>query len=234
MSIELKASGFYEWDAPPKGSLGIDSARLDECIAYYHEQGFRGLFGTPGFGFEQDNLDFLARTPNARSLWFWDVAISNLDAIYDLSELESVGIHPRRPGIDFARFPRLRSVVNHWIKQDIGITKSKITNYDLWHFKPRTKSFEGLEMPKGVKELQLLWANPASLDGLPVMKKLKVLEIHRCRNLHDLSALPRIAPNLQRLLTTTSSRIDATAGVLDHPKLKEALIDGTFVVGGSA
>ena len=65
------------------------------------------------------------------------------------------------------------------------------------------------------------------------MKKLKVLQIHMCRNLHDLSVLPEIAPNLQRLLTTTSSRIDATAGILDHPKLEEALIDGTFVVGES-
>jgi hypothetical protein len=142
-----------------------------------------------------------------------------------------MGIHPKRPGIDFSRFPSLRAVVNHWIKKDTGISASTITDYDLWHFKPRSKSFEGVEMPKGVKELQLLWANPATLAGLPVMKKLKVLQIHRCRNLSDLSDLPRIAPNLQRLLTTTSSRIDATTGVLDHPKLKEALIDGTFVVG---
>ena len=50
------------------------------------------------------------------------------------------------------------------------------------------------------------------------MKKLKVLEIHRCRNLQDLSALPDIAPNLQKLLTTSSSKIYATTGVLDHPR----------------
>jgi hypothetical protein len=63
------------------------------------------------------------------------------------------------------------------------------------------------------------------------MKKLKSLEIHRCRNLSDLSLLPRVAPNLLELLTTTSSKLDATSGVLDHPTLQAALISGKFVVG---
>ena len=233
MSIELEASGFYEWHDHMKGmpGLGVETDRIDECVAYYHKKGFRGLFGHPGFGFLQEDLDFLTRTANARWLWFPEVALKNIDPLYELSELELFGVNPRRPGIDFSRFPALRTVVNDWIKKDKGISESTITEYHLWHYKPTSKIFDGLEIPKGVKELQLNWANPANLDGLPVMKKLKVLEIHRCRNLHDLSALPRIAPNLRTLLTTSSSRIDATAGVQDHPKLKTALIDGEYVVG---
>jgi hypothetical protein len=233
MSIKLEASGFYEWHDHVKGvpGVGVDSARIDACVAYYHEHGFRGLFGHELFGFRQDNLDFLARTDNARWLWFWDVTLKNIDPIYGLSGLELVGIHPKRPGIDFSRFRALRTAINYWLKTDKGISESTISEYNLWHYKPSSKSFEGLEIPKGVKELQLYWANPSSLDGLPVLKKLKFLEIHRCRNLQDLSALPRIAPNLQKLLTTTSSRIDATVGVLDHPQLKTALIDGKEVVG---
>jgi len=233
MSIELKESGFYEWGEPPKGSLGVDTERIEECIEYYHKRGFRGLFGHQRFGFQQDHLDFLAETRNAQFLWFWDISLKQINAIYELTDLKRMGIHPKRPGIDFSCFSNLRSVVNHWTKKDSGIEASKITKYNLWRYKPTSKSFEGLEIPKGVKELELLWANPATLAGLPVMKKLKVLQIHRCRNLHDLSVLPEIAPNLQRLLTTTSSRIDVTAGILDHPKLEEALIDGTFVVGES-
>jgi hypothetical protein len=233
MSIKRESSGFYEWHDHVKGvpGLGVETARIDECVAYYHEQGFRGLFGHEGFGFRQANLDFLARTNNAKWLWFWDVSLKNIDPIYELSGLELVGIHPKRPGIDFSRFPVLRTAINHWLKSDMGISQSTITEYHLWHYNPSSKSFDGLEIPKGVKELQLCWANPAALDGLPVMTKLKVLEIHRCRNLEDLSALPRIAPNLQKLLTTTSSRIVATAGVVDHPKLTTALMDGRCVVG---
>lgn len=233
MSIELRPSGFREWHDSVEGvpGVGVETNRIDECLAYYHKHGFRGLFGNPAFGFAQDNLDFLTHATNAKWLWFWDVSLRNLDPIYELTDLEYLGIHPKRPGIDFSRFLRLRQVINHWIKADKGISASKITEYHLWHYKPTSKSFEGLELPADVQRLELYWANPASLAGLPVMNQLKVLQIHRCRNLQDLSALPRIAPNLRELLATTSSKIDATAGVLDHPCLKEALIDGKFVVG---
>lgn len=236
MSIELKQSGFHEWHDHVKGvpGVGVDSNRIDECLAYYHDHGFRGLFGHEMFGFLQDNLDFLTRATNAEWLWFWDVSLRNVDPIYELTDLQSVGIGPKRPGIDFSRLQKLRTVINHWIKADKGITTSTITKYNLWHYKPTSKSFEGLELPARVQRLELYWANPVTLAGLPVMKDLKVLEIHRCRNLHDLSDLPRIAPNLQELLTTTSSKIDATAGVLDHPNLHEALIDGKFVVKKNA
>jgi hypothetical protein len=233
MSIELTESGFREWhdNFEKVPAVGVESNRIDECLAHYHQHGFRGLFGNPTFGFAQDNLDFLPRATNAKWLWFWDVLLRDVDPIYELAELEYVGINPKRPGIDFSRLRALRTVINHWIKADTGISASTITEYHLWHYKPTSKSFEGLEVPTGVQRLELIWANPATLAGLPVMKKLKVLQIHRCRNLHDLSALPRIAPNLRELLTTASSKIDATKGVLDHPKLKEALIDGQFVVG---
>lgn len=233
MSIELKESGFREWHDLVDGEpgVGVETDRIDECLSHYHRHGCRGLFGHPSFGFTQDNLDFLARATNAKWLWFWDISLRNVDPIYELNGLEYLGIHPKRPGIDFSRLQLLRTVINHWIKADRGISASTITQYHLWHYKPTSKSFEGLEVPAGVQTLELYWANPVTLAGLPVMKKLKVLQIHRCRNLQDLSELPRIAPNLCELLTTTSSKIDATKGVLDHPKLATALIDGKFVVG---
>ncbi len=235
MSIQRDASGFLEWhdrliEFP---SVGIETARLGECLVYYHEKRFEGLFGCPSFGFQQDNLDFLSEVPNCKRLWFWDVELHSIDAIYSLMQLRSFGVHPKRPGIDFSRFPELQTAVVFWLKADRGIGSSAITNYDLWHYKPTSKSFAGLEMPQNVRHLELFWANPATLEGLPEMPQLEELQIHRCRNLHDLSALPRVAPNLRKLLTTTSSKIDATAGVLDHPSLQSALVDGRLVVGSS-
>lgn len=228
MGIERKASGFYEWHdkgCPP--AVGIESGRLDACVARYNEGGFGGLFGHPGFGFHEENLDFLNRTKVKPSwLWFWDVALKDVDALYALDELDYFGMNPKRPGIDFSRFRRITFVVNHWLKQDTGIAKADISKYNLWHFKPRSKSFADVEIPLGVKRLEFYWANPSNLDGLPVLKNLTELEIHRCRNLADLSALPRIAPNLRHLLATTSSRLLAQVGVLDHPMLQTARIDG--------
>ncbi|NND99256.1 MAG: hypothetical protein HKN47_18205 [Pirellulaceae bacterium] len=228
MSIQKDKNGFFVWGDYQQGSpgLGVQSDRIDECIDYYHANGFNGLFGSASFGFDQDNLDFLVQAPAVQWLWFWDINLKNIDPLYGLNQLNHFGIHPKRPGIDFSRLPSLRTAVNFWIKSDTGITKSKITEYYHWHYKPRDKSYEGLEMPKNVKKLEMNWANPASLEGLPVMKKLKSLQFHRCRNLNDLSALPRVAPNLENLLITTSSKVDPTDGILDHPTLKSAWIDG--------
>jgi hypothetical protein len=231
MSIERKPSGFYEWDADPRlgqpHAVGVESKRLEKCLAHYNAIGARGLFGHPDFGFKEDNLDFLRRAKvKPRWLWFWDVALENIDALYLIDELDYFGVNPKRPGIDFSRFRRLDVVINHWIKADTGLPKAAIGEYHLWHFKPRSKSFEEAAIPLGVKRLELYWANPASLDGLPVLTRLTELRIHRCRNLADLSALPRVAPNLRHLLATTSSRLVPKTGVLDHPKLETALISG--------
>lgn len=232
MSIELRESGFREWHDHIEGvpAVGVESDRIDECLTHYQRHGFQGLFGCPWFGFKQDNLDFLAGATNAKWLWFWDISLRNVDSIYDLTDLEYLGINPKGPGIDFSRLQKLRTVVNDWIKADRGIWASTITEYHLWHYKPKTKSFEGLEVPAVVQRLELNWANPATLAGLPILNELKVLEIHRCRNLQDLSDLPRIAPNLRELVATTSSKIQATAGVLDHPCLKQVWIDYKSVV----
>lgn len=231
MPIALETSGFYEWHAPlnPVPALGIDSTRLDEVIAYYHKKPFRGLFGHKSFGFDQSDLDFLARTLNATYLWLWDVKLDNIDGIYSLTELAYTGIHPKRPGIDFSLLPALRTVVNHWIKADTGISSSTIVDYHLWHYKPRSKSFDGLDIPSGVERLELNWVNPATLAGLPKLENLKRLEIHYCRNLFDLSALPAIAPNLQSLSVSYSKRVEPSAGLLDHPSLQSAYINGKVI-----
>lgn len=235
MGIELKSSGFYEWDPEPRlkqpHSIGVDSKRVADCLARYHTSGARGLFGHPSFGFAQDNLDFLSLAKIKPSwLWFCDVDLKNVEGLYALDEIDYLGINPKRPGIDFSRFSRLGTVTNEWIKADTGIEAAAIAEYNLWYFKPRTKSLSEAAIPYNVERLSFTWANPASLAGLPVLQRLTHLEVHRCRNLADLAELPRIAPNLQHFLATSSSRLIPTAGIVDHPKLKTARIEGKEVL----
>jgi hypothetical protein len=128
----------------------------------------------------------------------------------------------------FAQFPSLQTLVNYWGNPD-SLLQSSIVKYHLWHCKPRSKSFEGVEVPLCVKKLELNWANPESLVGLPQLNQLKELDIYRCRNLHDLSALPEIAPNLERVAVQTCSRVEPTGGVANHPSLRHACINGTIV-----
>ena len=230
MPILIKPNGFNEWeDSPFKApALGIRSARIDETVTHYNANPFCGLFGHKSFGFDQAELDFLSRVPSVKFLWLWDISLGNINGVYSLTDLEYAGLNPKRPSIDFSRFPKLRTLINYWGNDD-RLLKSAVTEYHLWHCKPRGKSFEGVEIPLSVEKLELNWANPESLAGLPHLSFLRELEIYRCRNLRDLSLLPVIAPNLERLAIETSKRVDPVAGVADHPALQHAYINGTIV-----
>jgi hypothetical protein len=235
MPIERKTNGFLEWDAEPKLSqgrgLGLESGRIEECMAHYNAGGFTRLFGSRQFGFREDNLNFLtlARTQPSE-IWFWDIELRDVEAVYGLSVLKEFGINSKRPGINFSRFKCIFTVINDWIRHDTGLSKASIQKYGLSHFKPRSKSFSDTEIPISVQSLHLTWANPQSLEGLPLMPDLTELQIHRCRNLSDISLLPSLAPNLKKLIITTSSRLNPTSGILDHPKLSLALVDGKKLV----
>src|SRR4051812_44032651 len=134
MGIERKPNGFYESDADERlnqpHSVGIESSRVDACIDRYNEGGLKGLFGSPHFGFHGENLDFLNQTKvKPVWVWFWDIHLKSVEALYGLAELDHFGVNPKRPGIDFSRFRRMTSVVNHWVGKDTGLAKAAISKY---------------------------------------------------------------------------------------------------------
>jgi hypothetical protein len=230
MSIH-RENGFLINDSDSPLSIGIESARLNECVAHYHEAGFGGVFGSPSFGFRGADLDFLAKCPSARRVWFWNCSFESVDGLYALTDLAYCGVMEKRPGIDYSRFKSLHTLVCHWNKKDSGFIQSSIKQFYLWHFNPRSKVFDGIAMPQGVERLELTWLNPFTLDGLPVMNSLSELQIHRGRNLSDISSLATIAPNLKKFIVTTCGRLEACQELFDHPTLELAIINGHRIKG---
>lgn len=230
MPIQREGEFLWTHDLGVTSSIGMESARLDACVSEAIARGARGVFGTPSMGFTQADVDFLARLPDLVQVWFWDVALRSIDGLYALHQLRHFGIHPKRPPVDFSRFPALESVV--WIHKpkDHGLQSARsVRELYLWHFKPRSKHFAGLELPPNLEMLEISWANPDTLAGLPALPELRRLEIHRCRNLASLDELPRIAPKLQRLVVTTSGRLTGYAALAALPDLRVALHDGRDV-----
>lgn len=212
--------------------LGIESSRLDDCVAEVLRREAYGVFGNPYFDFRETNLDFLARLPQLGSIWFWDIALQNIDGLYALTNLLSFGIHPKRPPIDFSRLPTLEEIVWEYNPRDQGIAAlAGLRKLDLWRYAPKHRTFEGLEVPTGLDELEILWSNPSSLAGLPEFPRLKTLRISRCRNLETLAELPRIAPNLEHLVVTNCPRVaDGPAVVQQLPHLNHAFVRDAVLV----
>ena len=230
MSIERSGAFLIDRD-DPFPSIGIESGRLNECLEEFHRGSFQGVFGAPYFGFRESHLDFLREIPNAARIWFWDCAFESVDGIYSLQNLRHCGVLEARPGIDFSRFPSLETLVVHWNSRDVGWAKAAIRKLYLWHYNPRQKKFLDLTLPPRLEYLQLTWLNPASLEGIQPLPHLRELQIHRGRNLSDLSMLPALAPRLEKLIVTTCKRLKNYEGIANHPTLELAIVDGTRVRG---
>jgi hypothetical protein len=221
-----REDGFYVDESEGGLSLGIETMRLTECVREIRRRSAIGVFGNPQFGFDQADLDFLGELPNLEKLWFWDVALDAVDALYALRKLRSLGIHPKRPPIAFERLGTLESLVWNPLRGDSGVESLPLLRMlHVWHYNPRHKSFGGLDIARGVEELSLNWCNPPSLDGLAALPNLRRLSIARCRNLRSLAILPDVAPRLEWLVVTASGPVRDGEAVCKHlPSLRHAFV----------
>jgi hypothetical protein len=68
-----------------------------------------------------------------------------------------------------------------------------------------------------IEHLEISWANPISLEGLPVMPHLKELQFAYCK-LESLENLDIIAPNLERLVIQNCKKLGRLE---DQPIIKK-------------
>jgi hypothetical protein len=208
--------------------VGIESSRLEACLARVKRDRTKGVFGHPRFGFTGQDLDFLADMPWIEVVWFWDIDLQSIDGLYALGDLQHFGVHPRRPPLDFSRFPRLRRVTIEPRARDRGLgALPALEVLHVWHFRPRDRTFSALEFPSSLVELEINWANAASLDSLPALPRLRRLEVHRCRNLESLGDLGRKFPHLEHLVVAACGKVRPAEGervVRDLPELSHAYV----------
>lgn len=232
MKIKRVGNFYIDTDVGDGLSIGIETSNLASCIEEAKNKNSTSVFGCPSFGFKQSNMDFLSELPRIESIWFWDIYLDNIDGIYNLKHLKSIGIHPKRPGIDFSQLKELERLTWEHNKKDTGIEHlKKVKLFHAWHFNPKSKSYKGLPVPESVQELQIIWSNPDSLEGICVLPDLKDFEIHRSRNLGSIDELPEIAPKLEKLVITTCKKLLEVEHVIAKlPNLHFASINGSILV----
>lgn len=231
MPIAREDGFFVTHDLAHVTCLGVESDRLEDCIARATRDRIPGAFGSPHFGFRGTDLDFLARMPWLEAVWFFDIHLTSVEGLYSLGGLRHFGVHPKRPPIDFGRFAQLRMAVIHPVPRDRGLgSLPALERLHLWHFRPQDQRFSSLEFPRSLVELQVNWASPASLDSLPSLPELRSLEVHRCRNLCSLGDLAAKFPRLERLVVAACGKLSQGEGervVQSLPSLSFAHVQGT-------
>lgn len=228
MPIAREGKFLQTHDLAHVSCLGIESNRLEECIARIRRKRIKGVFGHPSFGFTGADLDFLRQMPWVEVVWFWDVSLTNIDGLYALPDLQHLGVHPKRPGIDFGQFLRLRKLILEPRRGDRGVgSLPELGLLHIWHYRPAGRDFSRLEFPESLTELQIDWANATTLSSLPSLPRLRRLEVHRCRNLESLADIGVKFPQLEHLVVAACGRVTRAEGervVADLPNLSHAYV----------
>jgi hypothetical protein len=234
MPIARENGFLHSHDSGLGTRLGIESDKLKECIEYAKCIGIRGVFGAPSFGFLESDLDFLAELPWIEDVWLWDINLKDIEGLYELEDLRYLGVEPKRPPIDFGHFAKLQTAVLTLQKDDRGLEKlTGLETLHLWHFRSKANTFASLHLPDSLKELQINWANPESLETLQRLTNLKSLEIHRCRNLKTIGNLASKYPALERLIIEACGNLaidEAAEAIKACPNLAHAFVQNAKLV----
>ena len=190
---------------------------MECCIREIQDRKILGAFGCPFFGFKQENLDFLNQIPFIQQVWFWEISLKDISGLYSLKDLTYFGIHDKRPAINFSKFPKLKKAVWQPVRKDCGLGElDSLRRLDVWRFKPKDKSYSSIELSKNLRQLELNWCNPTSLEGMPVLNELEELQIHCCKNLESIDSIFEFAPNLKKLVVTRCANLNDFNVVLEH------------------
>lgn len=205
---------FLVWrDMRHAPGIGLESDQLAACVEEARTVPFKGVFGNAGFGFREPTLDVLSALPHVEAVWFWDVELRNVDALYSLTGLSHFGVHPKRPAIDFARLQNLKQLI--WIHKhsDTGVPSLlALESLHIWHYRGKANGLQTLDLPANLVELEINWANLETLDVLPSLPRLRRLEVHRCRNLRSLGDIAARFPLLEHLVVAACGRVQDGEG----------------------
>jgi len=215
------------WETP---SLGIETKRIDACIKEVRRKNYKGVFGSPAFGFRQNNLDFLADIPHLMHVWFWATELKNIDGLYALTNLTRCNAGEKRPKIDYSRLSNLDTLIWHHRTSDMGVGALKrLRQLDLWRFKKI--SFAEISLPGSLEKLDVNWCSIAGVKGLQRLERLKEIQFHYCRNLQTLEGLEDIAPNLERLIVTRCNNFTAELDLTRFPNIKHVFVKNKRLTG---
>lgn len=187
--ITIREDGFYQvTDHAHVPCVGIETDRLSDCIEGFSRNEFKGVYCSPYHRFSSSDLAFLSDLPWIEAVLLSDTNLADITGLYRLKNLKYLRGNAKRPPIDFSKLSSLKTLVIEPVSLDKGIESlSQLEKLHLRNYRPRTKDFSLLNIPKTVTNLQLDWVSFNSLEALPDLPNLKYLTIIHCKNLTDLN-----------------------------------------------
>jgi protein phosphatase 1 regulatory subunit 7 len=207
-------------------SLYIDSDRIEDCIIAAKKYGISNFTLNAHFGFRDKDLSVLKKFDFVTILMLQSEHLSDISAIYDLSDLKMLHCHTMgKSRIDLLRLPAL---------EKIGTDSKYVSNL----FNCVNLKYLGVELTGNDKspdlrilhklenlETLLIGSSLRTLEGIEYLHNLRELDIGYNRKLNDISQVKRVADKLEHLVFDSNKAISFFTPISSLKHLKKLLLN---------
>ena len=133
----------------------------------------------------------------------------NYSGLYYLKNLKNLTLSVKNSTqhLDFSKFVDLESLFVDWYQKFPDLTQcNNLKELHLWKFKPKTKSFSELVLPKNLEVLSITQSNIQSLREL-CLPNLKDFGAYYCNSLDNTEGINKFSENLQTLIFQYSRKL---------------------------
>ncbi len=256
MAILLNEDGFYFFEAPNSDRIVIEDYRIAEYVDYINDKDIKSI-SIHLMKYNYNDLEFLRDCNGVRDVSILMNKEIDLSALYGMKNIITLHVDVPNAVIDFNQLISLESINITWHKEYENTLNSCILlrNVVLHKFNPLNKNIMILSNLTLLKELTIVRTNIISLEGIKMLRKLRVLnlffasklsrineiveldnsieEIHieSCKNIMDLPVLSGMkATTILRLIKCGS--IESLHFLKSLDKLKFLSFSGTKIVNG--
>lgn len=205
---ELNEDGFRTRKEPDGLEfLCLESARLDEYIAYYKKNRSYGFTAARVFGFTGNDVNFLRETPGLKVLSLQE-EMDDISGLQGLRELEWLLFSGSPQILDLSYFPNLSAFYATWSPKITNLCECrKLEELLLGKFRPSGRSFSELSCATSVKRLWIRTSPVKSLSGIEGMTNLNSLELSYFSKLESVEPLLALRGQLVELELDSCKKI---------------------------
>jgi hypothetical protein len=203
-------------------SKGIEFVKKNKC------DGLRVLTSSTGDS-QRVTLDFslFEETQNLRALSIGTfVELSkrqDLQGLYFLKKLESLGFHGKDAAIDFSRLFSLESLTYTFSKKATGFEYLvNLKNFRVWSL--NTDDCAIISRMIKLEELHISPSQLGSLRGIEKLKNLNTVKIARCPKLQDIEPLAQLKA-LRKLWVEACANVTDYSPLVGHTAIESLTLD---------
>ena len=168
----------------------VDQNCVQVAIDAVKEGKADGLGVSPHMGYKSDDISFIDDLDDVRGLALPCASNYNLNHLYNLKNLQFLGVIGSKQAFVYEAFEQLRELRIEWnSKMILPDASSPLQKLYIRGYKPRSKGLEDIPEYKELNDIELVRGNLTKLKGIEKLKGLVAAQFSYLTNLQLISPL---------------------------------------------